>query len=118
MKKRIVIIAVAGILISSLAYAQIAAGVMFLRKRVHKLTQPGQDATDVVVQELTKELSLTAEQQIKVKSIIIETKTELENALMRGGQAIEDILTDEQKVKFEETRQKIKEQLKSGELGK
>jgi Spy/CpxP family protein refolding chaperone len=112
--KRAITVLVIAIFVSSVAYAQIAAGVMFLRKRVHRITQQGPEEVDKVTKELAEELSLTPEQQDKVKSIVLETKENIEKALSQAGEAIDSLLTDEQKAKFGETRKKIKNEIKTG----
>ena len=116
MKKRIGIALVAGILVFTFAYAQVAAGVMFLRKRLNHITQSSPDGAGRVVQELTTELNLTPEQQGKAKDIVLQAKNNIENALTQAGAAIDNLLTDEQKVKFEETRKKIRDEIKPGAI--
>ena len=97
---------------TAISYAQIAAGVMFLRKRVHHLTQQDGSGVDKVTKELAKQLNLTSDQQDKVKGIILETKKNIELFLEQGDEAINSLLSADQKAKFADYRNKIKEELK------
>jgi hypothetical protein len=117
MPKKFVAITVVFVCAWAFSYAQIAAGVMFLRKRVQHITQPGPEGVDKVTKELTTQLGLTPEQQNKVQSILSITRQDLEKILLQGEEAINNILTDGQKVKFEQVRSKIEEKIKSEAKG-
>ncbi len=117
-RHKLLILALAFFCIAAISYAQIAAGVMFLRKRVHHLTQQDSAGVDKVTKELTTQLNLTPDQQAKAQDIVFNTRKSIEAALEQGENGLSAILTEDQKVKFDEYRVKIKDEMKAGSVDK
>ena len=117
-KYKLLILVLAFLCIASISYAQIAAGVMFLRKRVHHLTQQDSAGVDKVTKELTAQLNLTPDQQAKAQNIVLNTRKSIEAALEQGENGLSAILTEDQKVKFDEYKVKIKDEIKAGAADK
>jgi Spy/CpxP family protein refolding chaperone len=116
-KHKILIFVLAFLCIAAISYAQVAAGVMFLRKRVHHLTQQDSAGVDKVTKELTTQLNLTPDQQAKAQDIVSNTRKNIDAALEQGENELNAMLTDEQKVKLDQYRVKIRDEIKSGQIG-
>ena len=117
-KYKLLILVLAFLCIAAISYAQIAAGVMFLRKRAHHLTQQDSAGVDKVTKELTAQLNLTPDQQAKAQDIVSNTRKSIDAALEQGEAELNGILTDDQKMKFDEYRVKIKDEIKAGAVDK